>query len=99
MQATSVKSYKLLSKGWISEAEEADAKRYRAQLPLVFPPLRLLFAHTKTALWTKPTQQRVGDLLPHHVTAPKQLTAVNSADEQLLLRLRRNTPFRVEHCQ
>lgn len=49
-QTTSVNTYELLSKGWISEAGEVDARRYRAELPLVLPPIRLLFAHTKTAL-------------------------------------------------
>lgn len=43
-------TYELLSKGWLSEAGEIDAWRYRAELLLVFPPVRLLFADTKTAL-------------------------------------------------
>lgn len=47
MQATSVKSYKLLSKGWISEAEEADAKRYRAQHNFRLFDLKLQYMHTQ----------------------------------------------------
>lgn len=50
MQAITVKNYELLSKGWMTEAGEIDARRYRAELALVFPPIRLLFVHTKTAL-------------------------------------------------
>lgn len=85
MQAITVKNYELLSKGWMTEAGEIDARRYRAELALVFPPIGLLFVHTKTALWIKPTRQRAGDSLCHHTTAPKQHTAVSSADERLLL--------------
>lgn len=50
MQTTSVNTYKLLSKGQISRDGEIDARRQRVELLLVFPLLRLLFAHTKTAL-------------------------------------------------
>jgi len=45
-----VNIYELLSNGWMTEAGEIAARRYRVELPLVFPTVRLLFAPAKTAL-------------------------------------------------
>lgn len=50
MQTTSANAYKLLSKAWLLEPGEIHARRCRAEFPLGFPPVTLLFSHTELSV-------------------------------------------------